>query len=141
MICHFRSTSAELSCPTPPPIFGTAGEFYMVFDYLEHDLSGVLNHPSLRFAPQHLKSLSHQLLSALSYLHKKSVLHRDLKCSNILLDNFGRLKIADFGLARVYAKRRKEDYTNRVCTSWYRPPELLFGATVYGPEIDMWGAG
>jgi len=44
-------------------------------------------------------------------------------------------------LARFYQKRRRTDYTNRVITLWYRPPELLFGATIYGPEVDMWSAG
>lgn len=113
----------------------------MVFEYMEHDLNGVLSHPSITFTPAHLKSLSQQLLEGLSYLHRKSVLHRDLKGSNILLNNAGLLKLADFGLARFYQKRRQGDYTNRVVTLWYRPPELLFGATKYGPEVDMWGAG
>ncbi|ELU45463.1 CMGC/CDK/CRK7 protein kinase [Rhizoctonia solani AG-1 IA] len=89
----------------------------------------------------HLKSLCAQMLSGLAYLHQKSVIHRDMKGSNILLNNYGELKLADFGLARFYSKRRRSDYTNRVITLWYRPPELLLGATVYGPEVDMWSAG
>jgi len=52
------------------------------------------------------------------------------------------LKLADFGLARrVVDERRKGDYTNRVITLWYRPPELLLGSTQYAGEVDMWGAG
>ncbi len=81
------------------------------------------------------------MLAGLSYLHHKGVIHRDIKGSNILINNRGELKLADFGLARFYQKRRRTDYTNRVITLWYRPPELLFGATVYGPEVDMWSAG
>jgi CTD kinase subunit alpha len=119
----------------------SADSVYMVFEYMEHDLNGVLAHPSITFTPAHLKSLSAQLFSGLAYLHRRSVLHRDLKGSNILLSNAGVLKLADFGLARMYAKRRKGDYTNRVVTLWYKPLELLFGATQYGPEVDMWGAG
>ncbi|GAK68303.1 pkinase-domain-containing protein [Moesziomyces antarcticus] len=119
----------------------TRGSVYMVFEYMEHDLNGILAHPQVQFTPAHLKSLATQLLSGLAYLHRKAVLHRDLKGSNILLNNQGRLKLADFGLARMYAKRRQGDYTNRVVTLWYRPPELLFGATQYGSEVDMWGAG
>ncbi|CAO1622276.1 unnamed protein product [Parajaminaea phylloscopi] len=117
------------------------GSVYMVFEYLEHDLNGVLHHPDVKFSPAHLKSLSSQLLTGLDYLHQKSVLHRDLKGSNILLNNAGQLKLADFGLARLFAKRRQGDYTNRVVTLWYRPPELLLGATRYGSEVDAWGAG
>jgi len=48
--------------------------------------------------------------------------------------------LADFGLARFYAKGRKQDYTNRVITIWYRSPELLLGETQYGPAVDIWSA-
>ncbi|WFD37228.1 [pyruvate dehydrogenase (acetyl-transferring)] kinase [Malassezia japonica] len=117
------------------------GSVYMVFEYMEHDLNGILVHPDVAFTPAHKKSLAAQLLQGLAYLHKRAVLHRDLKGSNLLLNNAGILKIADFGLARTYYKRHQGDYTNRVVTLWYRPPELLLGATQYGPEVDMWGAG
>lgn len=113
----------------------------MVFEYMDHDLTGVLSQTQFSFEDAHLKSLCHQMLAGLAYLHHKGVIHRDIKGSNILLNNRGELKLADFGLARFYHKRRRVDYTNRVITLWYRPPELLFGATVYGPEVDMWSAG
>jgi CTD kinase subunit alpha len=113
----------------------------MIFEYLEHDLNGVLANPAIEFKPEHLKSLSKQLLEGLEYLHKRSVLHRDIKGSNLLVSRNGLLKLADFGLARLYAKRRQEDHTNRVITLWYRPMELLYGATQYAGEVDMWGAG
>lgn len=116
---------------------------YMVFEYLQHDLNGILAQNTIQFAPSHLKSLAKQLLAGLTYLHRHSILHRDLKCSNLLLHRDGTLKIADFGLARRYLKRARSnvDYTNRVVTLWYRPPELLFGETCYNDAIDVWGAG
>ncbi|KAF8351423.1 Pkinase-domain-containing protein [Amanita rubescens] len=117
------------------------GAVYMVFEYMDHDLTGVLSQTQFTFSNAHLKSLCHQMLAGLAYLHHKGVIHRDIKGSNILVNNRGELKLADFGLARFYHKRRQSDYTNRVITLWYRPPELLFGATVYGPEVDMWSAG
>jgi CTD kinase subunit alpha len=113
----------------------------MVFEYMDHDLTGVLSQTQFTFTDAHLKSLCHQMLAGLAYLHHKGVIHRDIKGSNILINNRGELKLGDFGLARFYQKRRCTDYTNRVITLWYRPPELLFGATVYGPEVDMWSAG
>lgn len=113
----------------------------MVFEYMDHDLTGVLSQTQFSFSDAHLKSLCQQMLQGLSYLHRKGVVHRDIKGSNILLNNRGELKLADFGLARFYQKRRRADYTNRVITLWYRPPELLLGTTVYGPEVDMWSAG
>lgn len=117
------------------------GSVYMVFEYMDHDLTGVLTQTQFTFEDAHLKSFCQQMLAGLAYLHKKAVIHRDIKGSNILIDNRGVLKLADFGLARFYQKRRRSDYTNRVITLWYRPPELLLGTTVYGPEVDMWSAG
>jgi serine/threonine-protein kinase BUR1 len=65
-----------------------------------------------------------------------------MKTANILIDSAGNLKIADFGLARPYKQYSKNEvYTNCVVTRWYRPPELLLGAVMYGPAIDMWGVG
>ena len=113
----------------------------MVFEYMDHDLTGVLGQTQFAFEDSHLKSFCKQMLSGLAYLHHKGVIHRDIKGSNILINNRGELKLADFGLARFYQKRRRSDYTNRVITLWYRPPELLLGTTVYGPEVDMWSAG
>ncbi|EMR10244.1 hypothetical protein PNEG_01513 [Pneumocystis murina B123] len=115
---------------------------YMVFEYMDHDLSGVLSNPNFQFELSHAKHLCKQMLDGLEYLHHRGVLHRDIKGSNILLDNFGQLKLADFGLARYYHKKRDTaDYTNRVITLWFRPPELLLGATAYGPAVDIWSAG
>lgn len=113
----------------------------MVFEYVHHDLVGVLHQTQFDLLPSHLKSLSHQMLLGLAYLHHKGIIHRDLKASNILVNSVGQLKLADFGLARFYHKRHQADYTNRVITLWYRPPELLLGATVYGPEVDVWSVG
>ncbi|KAJ3131125.1 serine/threonine protein kinase, CMGC, CDC2/CDK sub [Physocladia obscura] len=65
-----------------------------------------------------------------------------MKTANILIDNTGCLKIADFGLARAHLQSVKDPrYTNMVVTRWYRPPELLLGGTRYGPAIDVWGVG
>ena len=113
----------------------------MVLEYMDHDLTGLLAHPEIEMSPANLKSLNYQMLSGLAYLHHRGILHRDMKGSNILLSGRGELKLADFGLARTYSKRKRDDYTNRVITLWYRSPELLLGETVYGPEVDMWSAG
>ncbi|KAI9890334.1 MAG: kinase subunit of RNA polymerase II carboxy-terminal domain kinase I [Vezdaea aestivalis] len=113
---------------------------FMVFEYLSHDLTGLLNHPSFKLEDSHKKHLAKQLFDGLDYLHRRGVLHRDIKAANILVSNEGQLKLADFGLARFFAKRRQLDYTNRVITIWYRSPELLLGETQYGPAVDVWSA-
>lgn len=113
---------------------------FMVFEYLSHDLTGLLNHPTFKLEHAHKKHLAKQLFEGLNYLHRRGVLHRDIKAANILVSNTGQLKLADFGLARFFSKRGKPDYTNRVITIWYRSPELLFGETQYGPAVDIWSA-
>ena len=60
----------------------------------------------------------------------------------LLLFRRGEIKLADFGLARLYESEDKErPYTNKVITLWYRPPELLLGEERYGPAIDVWSCG
>ncbi|KAH0288715.1 Pkinase-domain-containing protein, partial [Aureobasidium sp. EXF-3399] len=115
---------------------------FMIFEYLSHDLTGLLNHPSFALTEGHKKDLAKQLFEGLDYLHKRGVLHRDIKAANILVSRNGELKLADFGLARFYNKnaKLKQDYTNRVITIWYRSPELLLGETQYGPAVDIWSA-
>ncbi|KAJ5165500.1 uncharacterized protein N7500_007330 [Penicillium coprophilum] len=115
-------------------------ECFMVFEYLSHDLTGLINHPTFSLTLSHKKDLAKQMFEGLNYLHHRGVLHRDIKAANILISNRGLLKFADFGLARFFSKSRQLDYTNRVITIWYRPPELLLGETRYGPAVDMWSA-
>jgi cyclin-dependent kinase 12/13 len=112
----------------------------MVFEYLEYDLTGVLETPEIRLTQDHIKSWSHQLLNGCHYMHMNKVIHRDLKASNLLINRKGELKIADWGLARSWNSEMKR-LTNKVITLWYRPPELLLGAMSYTTKIDMWSVG
>ncbi|XP_033230755.1 cyclin-dependent kinase 12 isoform X3 [Belonocnema kinseyi] len=118
------------------------GSFYLVFEYMDHDLMGLLESGMGDFNCETNASIMKQLLEGLNYCHGKNFLHRDIKCSNILMNNRGEVKLADFGLARLYnAEDRQRPYTNKVITLWYRPPELLLGEERYGPAIDVWSCG
>lgn len=114
---------------------------YLVFEYMEHDLAGLAASPTVKFTVSQVKCYMNQLLSGLEHCHNRLVLHRDIKGSNLLIDNGGVLKIADFGLASFFDPNYKHPMTSRVVTLWYRPPELLLGATDYGVGIDLWSAG
>ncbi|XP_009463100.1 PREDICTED: cyclin-dependent kinase 13 [Nipponia nippon] len=88
------------------------GAFYLVFEYMDHDLMGLLESGLVHFNENHIKSFMRQLMEGLAYCHKKNFLHRDIKCSNILLNNRGQIKLADFGLARLYNSEE-----SRICGS------------------------
>ncbi|EOA33520.1 hypothetical protein CARUB_v10019855mg [Capsella rubella] len=113
---------------------------FMVMEYMEHDLKALMETMKQRFSQSEVKCLMLQLLEGVKYLHDNWVLHRDLKTSNLLLNNRGELKICDFGLARQYGSPLKP-YTHLVVTLWYRAPELLLGAKQYSTAIDMWSLG
>lgn len=118
------------------------GAFYLVFEYMDHDLMGILESGMCHLKEEHIASFTKQLLDGLNYCHRKNFLHRDIKCSNILLNNRGQIKLGDWGLARLYDAEDKDRlYTNKVITLWYRPPELLLGEERYGPAIDIWSIG
>lgn len=114
---------------------------YLVFEYMEHDLAGLVSCPDIKFTEPQVKCYMKQLLSGIEHCHSRGVMHRDVKGSNLLVNNQGILKVADFGLANFYSTSRRHPLTSRVVTLWYRPPELLLGATDYGPAVDLWSVG
>ncbi|KAL8824125.1 MAG: hypothetical protein Q9170_008247, partial [Blastenia crenularia] len=115
-------------------------DVFLVMDFLEHDLKTLQEDMMEPFLPSEIKTLLLQLTSAVEYLHSNWILHRDLKTSNILMNNRGQIKIADFGMARYYGDPPPK-LTQLVVTLWYRGPELLLGADKYGAEVDMWSVG
>jgi len=118
------------------------GSVYIVFEFMDHDLMGLMDTANMEFKIEQVKCFTKQLLAGLHYCHKRGIMHRDIKGSNLLINNAGILKLGDFGLSRTFNEKDIQyRYTNRVVTLWYRPPELLLGAVVYGPAIDMWGVG
>ncbi|KAF1377180.1 hypothetical protein PFLUV_G00197930 [Perca fluviatilis] len=120
------------------------GSIYLVFDFCEHDLAGLLSNANVKFTLAEIKKVMQMLLNGLYYIHRNKILHRDMKAANVLITRDGVLKLADFGLARAFSLAKNSQgnrYTNRVVTLWYRPPELLLGERDYGPPIDLWGAG
>lgn len=114
---------------------------YLVFEFMDHDLSGLASSPGVKFTETQVKCCLLQILKGLDHCHSRGVLHRDIKGSNLLLDSGGNLKIADFGLATFFQPGKRQQLTTRVVTLWYRPPELLLGATEYGTAIDIWSTG
>lgn len=91
-------------------------------------------------SPLCFQSYMYQLLEGIAYCHVHRVLHRDLKPQNLLIDNRGHIKLADFGLARAFSIPVRT-YTHEVVTLWYRAPEILLGAKSYSTAVDVWSLG
>ncbi|THG14305.1 hypothetical protein TEA_015060 [Camellia sinensis var. sinensis] len=117
------------------------GSLYLVFEYMEHDLAGLSASSKINFTEPQIKCYIQQLFCGLEHCHSRGILHRDIKGSNLLIDNNGVLKVGDFGLATLFQPDQNQPLTSRVVTLWYRAPELLLGATEYGVTIDLWSAG
>ncbi|KAG9389732.1 Protein kinase domain [Carpediemonas membranifera] len=119
---------------------------YMVFPFVNHDLSGLLRHNA--FHPNGDASMEETVryiikntLLAVRDVHESGILHRDIKPANILLTKSGSIKLADFGLACHTTTRAM---STNVCTLWYRPPEIILSRPDrghYGEPADMWAIG
>lgn len=115
-------------------------KLYLVFEYLDLDLKKLLDLKSSGLSLRVAKSYLYQLLRGLAYCHSRCILHRDLKPQNLLVDNEGNIKLADFGLARGFAVPLKV-YTHEIVTLWYRAPEVLLGTKIYTTAVDIWSIG
>lgn len=121
-------------------VYGHRSSVSLVFEFMETDLEVIIRDNNIVLTPAHIKSYILMTLKGLEYLHLNWILHRDLKPNNLLLNSNNILKIADFGLARSFGSPTRI-YTHQVVTRWYRAPELLFGARMYGTGVDIWAVG
>lgn len=118
-------------------------EIYVVNELMETDLSSVIRSPQ-PLEDEHCQFFIYQILRGLKFLHSASVLHRDLKPRNLLVNGSCDLKICDFGLARAdlpNLKVRAASMTDYVATRWYRAPEVLLTYKIYTKALDIWSVG
>ncbi|OAY60636.1 mitogen-activated protein kinase 20 [Manihot esculenta] len=126
-----------------PPSRRDFKDIYVVFELMESDLHQVIK-ANDDLTREHYQFFLYQLLRALKYIHTANVYHRDLKPKNILANANCKLKICDFGLARVAFSDTPTTvfWTDYVATRWYRAPELCGSFfSKYTPAIDIWSIG
>lgn len=112
---------------------------YIVFEHMEMDLAEYIDKcPPPGVPPERICHLMKQLFSGVDFLHTHRIIHRDLKPQNLLVNASGELKIADFGLAKLYEAQTA--LTSVVATLWYRAPEVLLAGS-YATPLDLWSCG
>jgi cyclin-dependent kinase 7 len=112
----------------------------LVYECAHTDLEKIINNKSIPISLADIKQHLWSLLRAISACHSQWILHRDLKPDNMLFLKDGTMKLADFGLARMYGTP-KQRLSPQAITLWYKPPELLLGAYEYCWAADMWSVG
>lgn len=115
----------------------------LILEYIPETVYRVARHYSKQrqtIPPLYIKLYMYQLFRALAYIHSLGICHRDIKPQNLLLDpETAVLKLCDFGSAKHLV--RGEPNVSYICSRYYRAPELIFGATDYSTNIDVWSAG
>ncbi|KAL8269900.1 hypothetical protein Esti_006185 [Eimeria stiedai] len=123
---------------------GTFNEPQAIYIVMQH-LSGgslyglVRNHPKGHLSEDSARRLFMDVAKGVAYLHSQSVVHRDLKLDNMLLDDKGRVRLIDFGFASLLKPGVK---CRMACgTPSYMPPEILKKGEYEGTAADMWSLG
>jgi len=116
---------------------------HLVLEFIPETVNKVARHyaKSKQTIPMfYIKLFMYQLFRSLAYIHSMGICHRDIKPQNLLLDpESAILKLCDFGSAKQLVKG--ELNVSYICSRYYRAPELIFGATDYTCNIDIWSAG
>mmetsp|Transcript_126549 Transcript_126549/g.404290 ORF Transcript_126549/g.404290 Transcript_126549/m.404290 type:complete len:402 (+) Transcript_126549:116-1321(+) len=122
-------------------VFETEDKLMLVMEFCDGGevFSGACAPP---VAPQEMAAITLDVLSALSYLHGHGITHRDLKPPNLLRDFFGRTKLADFGLSKVFKAGRmpKREMKSMLGTPGYMAPEVISGEP-YDERCDIYSLG
>ncbi|KAG5235289.1 mitogen-activated protein [Salix suchowensis] len=126
-----------------PPSKREFKDIFVVFELMESDLHQVIK-ANDDLTTEHHQFFLYQMLRALKYMHTANMYHRDLKPKNILANANCKLKVCDFGLARVAFSDTPTTvfWTDYVATRWYRAPELCGSFfSKYTRAIDIWSIG
>lgn len=121
----------------------SADEWMMVSEFLSNgSLYDHLYKEKFKKVPsKFIPGIIKEIISAMAHTHKKEIVHRDLKSSNILLDEEWHVKVADFGLSKRIIKEERNDNESPVGTPNWMAPELYRYRSKNTKETDIWSFG
>uniref|UniRef100_H2Z495 Mitogen-activated protein kinase n=1 Tax=Ciona savignyi TaxID=51511 RepID=H2Z495_CIOSA len=140
MLCYFNHENVLSAVDVLPPVDSPYEEMYVITQLMHTDLHKIIVSQQA-LTTDHIRLFLYQILRGVKYLHGARILHRDIKPGNLLINSDCRLKICDFGLARLEEPDESKYMTQEVVTQYYRAPELLLGARHYGNAVDIWSIG
>ncbi|XP_062214852.1 mitogen-activated protein kinase kinase kinase 1-like isoform X2 [Phragmites australis] len=121
--------------------YGTDKEESKLYIFIELVTQGSLSslYQKYKLRESQVSAYTRQILNGLVYLHERNVVHRDIKCANILVHANGSVKLADFGLAKEMSKINML----RSCKGsvYWMAPEVINPKKMYGPSADIWSLG
>ncbi len=133
------------NCITLLEAIETNSRIYLIMNLAENGdlLEYIRSHGPL--SDDHARAFYIQLISATDYFHSLGIVHRDLKCENLLLDHNNNILVSDFGFARasmIIPETNKHRFSQTFCGSYaYAPPEILRGIAYDGMLSDIWSLG
>ncbi|CAL4935480.1 unnamed protein product [Urochloa decumbens] len=123
--------------------YGTDKEDSKLYIFIELVTQGSLSslYQKYKLRESQVSAYTRQILNGLLYLHERNVVHRDIKCANILVHANGSVKLADFGLAKEFQMSKINMLRSCKGSVYWMAPEVINPKKMYGPSADIWSLG
>ncbi|XP_031401194.1 mitogen-activated protein kinase kinase kinase 3-like isoform X2 [Punica granatum] len=133
---------SQLSHPNIVQYYGSELDEETLSVYLEYVSGGSIHKLLQEYGPLNepvIQNYTRQIISGLAYLHRKSVVHRDVKGANILVGTNGEIKLADFGMAKhITACASMLSFKG---SPYWMAPEVVMNTNGYSFAVDIWSLG